>query len=91
MATKPQIMKHYSKDKVQQALSELATYFENASENQNKNISATFIAQKIRDTANDIERSQNSLFNKIKPFEDFDKKLSVLLDGLGMDSKSILK
>ena len=81
---------NYNKKLVQDALSQLATEFENDPEGQNKMISATFIAKRIRDTATNIERS-NEYFKKIKPFEDMDKRLDILLRSLGMDSDSIFK
>jgi|3_EtaG_2_1085321.scaffolds.fasta_scaffold06217_2 hypothetical protein len=79
---------NYSKDKVQQALRELATELE---EQQNKLVPAKVIAKKVRTIATELEREHNSLFAHIKPIESFDKNLDLLMDKLGMDFDKICK
>ena len=79
---------NYSKDKVQQALKELATELE---EQQNKLVPAKAIAKKVRTIATELERFHNSHFAHIKPIESFDKNLDLLMDKLGMDFDKICK
>ena len=78
----------YSKDRVQQALRELATELE---EQQNKLVPAKAIAKKVRTMATELERFHNDIYQTIKPIESFDKGLSTLMDRLGMDFDKICK
>ena len=82
---------NYNKEMVQQALSELATEFENQQEGQKETLSRTFVAKRVRDTATHIERSQNALFSQIKKIDSFDNKLNSLMSSLGMDFNKICK
>ena len=79
---------NYSKDRVQQALRELATELE---EQQNKLVPAKAIAKKVRTMATELEREHNDIYQRIKPIESLDKGLSTLMDKLGMDFDKICK